>query len=86
MYFSTNKERRKDMRAILEFNLPEEQEEFELANKGPSYSIALYDLDMFLRSKIKYPPDTVTDQELAIYEEIRSKLHEIANDHQVKVN
>jgi len=42
------------MKAILEFNLPDEQEELKLAQNGAKYSFLLDELDSNLRSMIKY--------------------------------
>lgn len=66
------------MKAILEFNLPEDREDFDLAQNGNRYSCVIEELDNFLRAKIKYE-DLPEDKE-AIYREIREKLHEIKSD------
>lgn len=43
------------MKAILEFNLPEEQEEYKLARNGLNLSCAVWDYDQeVLRSIVKY--------------------------------
>jgi hypothetical protein len=55
--------------------LPEEKEEFETAQKGIDYLIALDEMDNFLRGKLKY--SVLTDEEIRIYEEIREKLREL---------
>lgn len=72
-------------KAILEFNLPEEQEEFNMVSKAVSYSIALSDMDNYLRGKIKYGSEEMTEEAYAIYEEIRKQLWEIMNDNDVSV-
>lgn len=71
------------MKAILEFSLPEEQDSFKTACNAVSYSLVLWDLDQFLRGKIKYEP--LTEEKEAIYQELRDKLHELANEHEVSV-
>ena len=45
------------MKAILEFNLPEDKEEFDAASKGMDWSILAWDIDQFIRNKIKYEQD-----------------------------
>ena len=45
------------MKAILEFNLPEDKEEFDAASKGMDWSILAWDIDQFMRNKIKYDQD-----------------------------
>lgn len=42
------------MKAILEFNLPEDKEDFDYANNGFNYYMALYEMDQWLRSECKY--------------------------------
>ena len=42
------------MKAILEFNLPEDNEEFQNAVNGSNYKHAHWQLDQLLRSEIKY--------------------------------
>ena len=45
------------MKAILEFDLPEDKEEFEVASKAMDWSILAWDIDQFIRNKIKYEQD-----------------------------
>ncbi len=42
------------MKAILEFNLPEDKDEFELAQKAVNYSIVIHEMDNYLRARLKY--------------------------------
>ncbi len=50
-------------KAILEFNLPEEQAEFDLAVNGDKYRIALEDLRDVLRTNAKHREDQATTWE-----------------------
>jgi hypothetical protein len=59
------------MKATLEFELPMEREDFELAQNGHKYKIVLEDYDDWLRSLAKYQDKT----EVSI-EEARKKLRE----------
>lgn len=63
------------MKAILEYSLPEETEEYTYAMNGMRYSIVLEDLDNWLRAKYKYE-----DQTTISIEEVRSKIHELKED------
>ena len=45
------------MKAILEFNLPEEEEQFNAANRGLDWALTLWNIDQFIRNKIKYEQD-----------------------------
>ena len=45
------------MKAILEFNLPEDREEFDVASRGMDWALLVLDIDQFIRNKIKYEQD-----------------------------
>ena len=64
------------MKAILEFNLPEDNQEFELHTKALKMYSTLWDFDLWLRSEIKY-----NNQEQ--YEPVREKLRELMNDNRI---
>jgi hypothetical protein len=64
------------MKATLEFNLPEEEEEFNVANKGMNWALLANDLDQSIRSMLKYHPEEYKTGEQAL-EHIRSELHDI---------
>jgi hypothetical protein len=66
------------MKAILEFNLPEDSEDFDLAKNGPKYKLILDELDNYLRAKLKYEdlPDDVYDE----LSRTREKLNELCQE------
>jgi hypothetical protein len=66
------------MKATLEFNLPEDQYDFNHANNGFNYYMALVEMDEWLRSEYKY-----NDKE-EMYQ-VREKLREIISDNNVKI-
>ena len=45
------------MKATLEFNLPEDQEQFNTAAKAMDWALLACDIDQFIRNKIKYEQD-----------------------------
>ena len=49
--------RQRNMKAILEFNLPEEEEQFNAANRGMDWALLVWHIDQFIRNKIKYEQD-----------------------------
>lgn len=59
------------MKATLVFELPEEQDEFTLANRGKDLYGILWEFDQWLRSEIKYNNKD--------YQNVRDKLYEIMN-------
>ena len=46
------------MKANLEYNLPEDQEQFNVASKSMDWAFLVWDIDQFIRNKIKYDQDT----------------------------
>ena len=66
------------MKAILEYNLPEDQDDFNYANNGFNYYMALVEMDEWLRSEYKY--NGKEDMW-----EVREKLNEIILDNNVKL-
>lgn len=73
------------MTGILKFNLPEEREEFEMANKGATYALVLHEIDNWLRSKVKYAPEGADEKEIEAYEKTRDHLRNLAADYNVEI-
>ena len=67
------------MKATLEFNLPEDRDDFNYANNGFNYYMALVEMDEWLRAEYKY-----NDKE-EMYE-VRNKLREIILENNVKLD
>ena len=66
------------MKATIEFNLPEDEEQFNAANKGMDWALVAWDIDQLLRMKLKYGkllPNTRSE-----LEEIRDTLNEMLTD------
>ena len=61
------------MKITIEFD---DVEDAMVAMDGVRYKSALWDLDQYLRSRIKY--EELTDEAHSALEEARSKLHELA--------
>jgi hypothetical protein len=72
--------------AILKYNLPEEQDDFELAaNAGKYYSI-LWDLDQYLRNFVKYPSDREDPIMTDTMAKVRDELWKLMNEHNLDLN
>lgn len=67
-------------KAILEFNLPEDQQDFDLAISGSKFWSVLWELDQSLRAKTKYAPDSLPQDKYDAYEEIRDELRELMSN------
>ena len=66
------------MKAILEFNLPADKENFDASAKGMDWAIVAWDIDQLLRKKLKY--GNLLPNTRAELEEIRNTLNEMLID------
>ena len=75
------------MKAILEFNLPDDQQEFTLATKGLSWWNVCWDMDQWLRAQYKYMPDEGFNKDkYDTYVQAREKLFEFMSEHGVSLD
>lgn len=74
------------MEAILKFNLPEEQDEFELANNAGKYYSVIWDLDQYLRNYVKYPAEDVPELLTDTMALVRDELWKLMNEHNLDLN
>ena len=66
------------MKATLEFNLPEDQSDFDLSVNGAKAQSALWEMDQWLRSQYKYMSDAeYSKDKYETYEKCREQLREI---------
>ena len=73
------------MKAILKFDLPEDEIEFIWATKSKYMAALIFDLDQWLRSNIKYAPDGMSSDTYTAYETCRDQLHELMNEHNINL-
>ena len=71
------------MKAILEFNLPDDEDEYQMVSQGAKMHHTLWEMDQWLRSNIKYAPDTINEHTYKAYEECREQLHQFLNENNV---
>ena len=62
------------MKVILEFNLPEDQPEFNNAIKGGDWKHVCWEIDQYLRKEIKYNDDN-SDYKIRVLEKVREELN-----------
>jgi len=73
------------MKAILEFNLPEDQSDFDLAVNGAKAQVALWEMDQWLRAQYKYMSDTeYSEDKYETFEKCRDQLREIMFENGLK--
>jgi hypothetical protein len=78
-------EQEETMKAILEFNLPEDQIDFEDASNGQKWSLSMWELDNWLRSQTKHPPEGMSEDTWKALDDTREKLYEILNENGLKL-
>ena len=69
------------MKATLTFD---EEDDLLVAINGYKYKLALWDLDQYLRSELKYN-DKLTPEEYDYAEKVRKKLYELLNDYNLQI-
>ena len=74
------------MKATLEFNLPEDRDAYELANKANNLHLVIWDFDQYLRNTLKHGSDEFKESEHETIEKIRKQLIDIMEDNDVKFN
>ena len=62
------------MKATLEFNLPEEEREFQLASKGLSIASALWNYDQYLRNEVKHNLEKYSEDEINTFITVREEF------------
>lgn len=67
------------MKAILEFNLPEDAYEYNLMNKAVDMSVVLHEFDQYLRGRLKYE-DNMSVEVYDALQDARDKLYDMAKD------
>jgi len=68
------------MKAILKFNLPDDQHEYAMATQGSAMHSVLWDMDQWLRSQTKYAPDDISEDTYKAFELCREQLREFINN------
>ncbi len=71
-------------KAILEFNLPEEQDEFRMAIDGIKWHLAVWDLNEIIRKKLKY--EELTDVEFEAWDKCQQKLFGVLEDRNLSLD
>ena len=70
------------MKAILEFNLPEDKVDFDLALQGSDWKHVCWEMDQYLRKELKYSDDK-SFEELKLLQEVRDEFHQFMIDNNV---
>ena len=74
------------MKAVLEFELPNDDVEFYWATNGARMNIVLWKMDQWLRSKTKHAPDDMSVDTYETFEECREKLRELIDKYDLDLD
>jgi hypothetical protein len=74
------------MEAILKFNLPEDNIEYELVNNAGKMHSVLWDLDQWLRGQTKHAPDSMSEDTYNAYQKCREQLRELMCEHNLSLD
>lgn len=73
------------MKATLKFKLPEDYEDYRMAVDASGYHHILFNLDQWLRGKIKYAEDDVSEDKYNAYQEVRDKINELTIENNIEL-
>jgi hypothetical protein len=71
------------MKALLEFDLPEDNTDFQAAINGHNYKSAIWDFDQLLRSEMKYKE--LSDETYNAYKWCREELRKILEQDNLQI-
>jgi hypothetical protein len=72
------------MKAILEFNIPEDNEEFNRAIKAEDYYVCLFDFYQYLKREMKYN-EQLSDIERDTFKRIREEFNGILTENGIEL-
>ena len=64
------------MKAIMEFNLPDDKYDYELCNKASDMSLFIWELNGLIRDRLKYQTDIMKPNQKEVWEEIQEFIKE----------
>lgn len=72
------------MKAILEFNLPEDQPEFNNAIKGGDWKHVCWQMDQYLRKTVKND-ESISEEDREVYDDMRNEFLRMMNENNVEL-
>ena len=71
------------MKAILKYNLPDDETEFQWAMQSSGMFAVIWEMDQWLRSNTKYAPEGTHEEAYTAYELTRDRLHQLMNEQNI---
>jgi len=63
------------MKAILEFELPEDKENFDAASRAMDWALVVWDMDQIMHKKVKY--EELSDDSRLVIEDLRLTMSDM---------
>jgi len=63
------------MKAILEFELPEDKENFDVVSRAMDWALVVWDMDQIMHKKVKY--EELTDDSRLMIEDLRLTMSDM---------
>jgi len=63
------------MKAILEFELPEDKEHFDVASRSMDWALVVWDMDQIMHKKVKY--EELSNDSRLVIEELRLTMSDM---------
>jgi hypothetical protein len=73
------------MKAIIEFNLPEDQEDFDMFNQASNMHNVIWEMTQWLRQQTKYTPEGTSEDTIKAFYECQDKLNDLLNANNVEL-
>ena len=73
------------MKVTLEFELPDEQSDFDSAMNGYKWELAVWDMNQYLRSVTKYASDDTSADVIKALDKVRDELFNILDNYNLEI-
>jgi hypothetical protein len=73
-------------KVTVEYDLPEEQSEFNDFNNAGKYYSVLWDIDQYMRDKVKYASDDTPELYKEAIQMVRNELWKLMKEHNLDLN
>jgi len=73
------------MKVTLEFELPDEQSDFDSAMNGYKWELAVWDMNQYLRSVTKYASDDTSADVIEALDKVRDELFNILDNYNLEI-
>lgn len=74
------------MEATLKFNLPEDQNQFDMASHGIDFALVCLDMEQKLRTITKYNSDKYSIAQMEVIEKLKDNFFDIMQEHNVNTD